>query len=174
MLQYHHQITEAALALYIVLLVGAALFDTWKYIIPNSLSVALAVLFVLVAATSPHEVQWWSHVGAAAIVLGVGIGLYAFDIMGAGDVKLLTAVALWAGLAQLPIFLIYIALFGGAVSLLLLLLRRAVVMGVVMLPQAEKIRLPKVLLTGEAVPYGVGISIGAIWLSGLIPLFALK
>jgi len=103
---YYLEITRIGLYLYIALLVLAAIFDIWKYIIPNVLSVALIGLFVVVAAASPFPINWWSHLGAAAAFFAVGIALYAFKILGAGDIKLITSVSLFAGFEQLPVLIL--------------------------------------------------------------------
>lgn len=173
-MEFHQEFTQVALALFILLLVCAAIFDTLKFIIPNMVCVALVVLFFATAALAPGKVDWVSHLAAAGLVLVVGFGIYLGNFMGAGDIKLLTAVALWAGLSELPMILAYIGLFGGALAIFLMFARRFTFMVLVNLPKTESLHLPKVLLKGEAIPYGVGIAIGAIWLSGLLPLFAIS
>jgi Flp pilus assembly protein protease CpaA len=59
-------------------------------------------------------------------------------------------------------FLVYVGLVGGALVLLLLVLRRNLMMVLVWasprLPQSW----PRVLTHGEKVPYGVAIAVGAI------------
>jgi len=166
------EITRIGLYLYIALLVLAAIFDIWKYIIPNVLSVALIGLFVVVAAASPFPINWWSHLGAAAAFFAVGIALYAFKILGAGDIKLITSVSLFAGFEQLPVLILGVALAGGALSLFLIVLRRILVSVLVFLKASDNTTLPRILLVGEAVPYGVGIAAGAIWMSSSLPLLS--
>ena len=53
---------------------------------------------------------------AAAAVFAAGFALFAFRIAGGGDVKLLTAAALWAGPAQIFEFLMVTALGGGLLA----------------------------------------------------------
>ena len=63
-----------------------------------------------------------------------------------------------------------VALAGGALSLFLIILRRVIVSILVQSKSSENMALPRILLVGEAVPYGVGIAAGAIWLSSSLPL----
>ena len=155
--------------LYSVLLVVAAVFDSWKFIIPNAVSVALVALFVVTALILPFDVDWLSHLGAALAVFAGGAVLYGFGKLGAGDVKLMTAVALWAGLTELPDFLLYVALGGGALALGLMALRRILLGLQIALPRFGKIKLPRALLTAEPIPYGLAIAPGAIYLGDSLP-----
>ena len=146
---------------FIMLLIVAAVYDIWVYQIPNILSASLAGLFVVAALSSPAPIVWWSHLGGAAVVFVCGLGLYHFNWLGAGDVKLLSAVALFTGFGSLPILLAYVLLTGGALALVLLFLRQ-VVESVLLLRTSEgKISLPRLLTAGEDVPYGVAIAVGA-------------
>jgi len=95
--------------------------------------------------------------------------VYRIGILGAGDVKLMTAIGLWAGFEYLPEFLIYVTLCGGAFTLFLLLARRLAMTLGVWLAATRTIALPRVLLNGEAVPYGVAIVAGALIMAPGLP-----
>jgi prepilin peptidase CpaA len=97
MAAYYSEITRGAFYLYVILLLIAAATDIWKFIIPNLISLAVIALFVALALMQPFPVAWGSHLGAAALFFAGGLLLYRFNILGAGDVKLLTALSLWAG-----------------------------------------------------------------------------
>ncbi len=170
MQEHYMEIAKASYYLYIALLAVAAVFDIWKLIIPNVLSVALVALFIVVGLASPFEVDWLSHFGAAGVFFVVGIGLYAFKILGAGDVKLITAVAVWWGLEYLIDLLFFIGIAGGGLALVLLGMRRLIPSLLVMLKAPEKSKLPRLLLPGELVPYGVGVAVGSIFLAFQAPL----
>lgn len=159
----------AFLVTLIALLLIAAVFDVSRYIIPNVVSAVLIVAFVAAAVLLPQGQPWWSYPAAALIVFGIGVVGYAFRIMGAGDIKLLTAVSLWAGLAELPDFLVMVAVSGGVIALLLIVLRRVLFYGMVSIGTSENVRLPKILVTGAPVPYGVAIATGGIWLALTLP-----
>ena len=153
----------------VVLLVVAACFDLTRFIIPNFISATLVVLFMAAAILLPINEPWWSYPAAAVIVFAVGLVMYRFNILGAGDVKLLTAVALWAGMAQLPYLLIFVAIIGGVLAVLLILLRRLLFLLGASFAPLGRLSLPKVLVTGEPVPYGIAIAAGGIWLSFYLP-----
>jgi prepilin peptidase CpaA len=160
-----------ASGLYTLLLCTAAVFDTWKFIIPNAITVALIALFVVTSLLLPDDMGWrdWlEHIGAAAAVLAGGAVLFAFKKMGGGDVKLMTAVAFWAGFGQLADLLLYIALAGGALGIGLMIVRR-LLFGLMTAASLTKITVPRVLLTGEPVPYGLAIAPVAIFVGTRLP-----
>ncbi|QFI68253.1 Type IV prepilin peptidase TadV/CpaA [Sinorhizobium alkalisoli] len=96
------------------------------------------------------------HMAAAALVFAVCFFLFAANVMGGGDAKLLTASAVWFGLnASLVTFLLYVALFGGLLTIVVLFLRRQE--NTIL---ASGIPFPRVLLTAEKIPYGVAIALG--------------
>ena len=153
--------------IYSLLLVVAALSDAWRFIVPNTIPLALTGLFLGAAGVLPAEVTWPSHLGAAAAVLAAGMALFRWGRLGGGDVKLIAAVALWTGFAHLADLLVAVSLAGGALALGLVLARRlarAVVAGT---------PLPRLLVVGESIPYAVAIAPGAIYVGTLLPLFGL-
>ena len=158
-------ILHGTFALFCLLVAAAAFFDFWKLIIPNAISAALVILFFATVLVLGFPVDWLSHLGAGAGVLLAGMAVYHFGVLGAGDVKLLAAVSLWAGFEYLLIYLMVVALCGGGLVVLLLLLRR-IVSGVLLYQNApEDIVLPPVLLPQGVVPYGGAVALGAIYLA---------
>ena len=137
-------------ALAIALLV-AAFTDIRRRQIDNWLTGAIAI-------TAP--VFWWAS-GLAlwpgvALQLGVAVAafavlciLFATRMMGGGDVKLLTALALWIQPAWFLKLIIVMALVGGVLT---------IVMGVWHIMRRQRDRL--------AVPYGVAISAAGLWVLG--------
>jgi prepilin peptidase CpaA len=146
----------------------AAVSDFFTMTIPNRLSVVIVVGFFLVA---PFVGLSLPAIGmslvAALMVFAVCFALFAFRIMGGGDAKLLTATALWFGYdPSLLIFLVTVAYIGGALTLLMLLLRT----------QADSvmaigIRLPASLTTEKKIPYGIAIAIGGFMTLQQAPIF---
>ncbi|MCP4317428.1 MAG: peptidase [Hyphomicrobiales bacterium] len=115
----------AIMVIFPLCLAFAALTDTLSMTIPNRVSVILVVSFAVLAPLTGME---WSiyglHFAAGLIVFAVCFGLFGIGAMGGGDAKLLTATAVWFGLnMQLLTFLIYVALFGGALTLAILVAR---------------------------------------------------
>ena len=102
----------------------AAVTDYRQMRIPNWISIALCALF---AAYALRYLPWpaigW-HAAVGGGVFAVGILSYAAGLFGAGDVKLLGALALWAGPEQIVEFLVLIGLLGGAFGLLILAVRK--------------------------------------------------
>ncbi len=135
------------IALAIALLV-AAFTDLKRRQIDNWLNLAIA----LGAPTF-----WWAsgldlwpgvamQVGVALAAFVVLAALFAFKVMGGGDVKLLTALALWIPPFQFLQLLVIMSLAGGALTIF-------TVAWHVMRRQRDRI----------AVPYGVAIAFGGLW-----------
>jgi prepilin peptidase CpaA len=107
------------------LLLLAAAWDFWRMEIPNSLSIALAAGFLACAllAGLPWP-QLLLQIGIGALVLALTVVLFAFNIFGGGDGKLLAATVPWYAPAALPTLVLWMALAGGVIATALLLLRR--------------------------------------------------
>jgi prepilin peptidase CpaA len=115
-------LTSLLLAPLPVLVVIAALTDLTRMKIPNWISAALIIAFFPAAfavGLSPGEVGMNLAVGV--LVLIAGMALFALRIVGGGDAKLMAAAGLWLGASALTPFLIWTALLGGALSLVLIL-----------------------------------------------------
>ncbi len=157
------------LAAFMAPLVVAAIWDAWKYKIPNLLTGPLALAFVPAALIAPGQVEWLWHLAAGAGVLAVGAVLFAFRKMGGGDVKLAAACALWMG-PLTPTFLLAMGILGAVVVVGLLIARRFVPALLSFLPNPQTITLPRALLRGEAVPYGIAIAAAGLILAPRLPL----
>lgn len=141
------------------LMVFAASSDLTTMTISNKLSLALACGFLLLAiATGMSLAVIGMHLGAAALVLICAIGFFAKGWIGGGDAKLAAATALWFGFGYLMDYLLYAALFGGALTILLLLFRQLPLPGV-LARQRWVLRLHK---EGGGVPYGIALAAGAL------------
>ncbi|MBC7950771.1 MAG: prepilin peptidase [Rhodospirillaceae bacterium] len=138
---------------FVAALVDAAASDLRAFRIPNRDSLLIAVAFGLAVPAFGFglEAAAW-HVAAAAAAFTVGAVLFVLKVWGGGDAKLVAAVTLMTGFAGLPRFLLVMALAGGMLSLVLLLLRR--------LP-ANGSWGARVAASGH-VPYGVAIAAGGM------------
>ena len=158
---------------FIALLAAAAISDLITYRIPNLVVIGLVVLFAIAAGLHFSDVSWFSQFGAAALSLLIGLGFYYFRQMGAGDVKLVSAIALWAGLydAALVAFLLYVALAGLGIMLVILAVRYGIVAGerLSLLKPRPPERLPRIFRLREGIPYGSAIAVGAIAAIGWFP-----
>jgi prepilin peptidase CpaA len=149
----------ARLALFPALMAFAAASDLFTMTIPNRVSLALAAGFLVLAllgGMAPYEIL--SHVGAGAAVLVAAFACFAMGWVGGGDAKVAAAAALWFGFGDLLDYLLYAALLGGGLTVLLLQFRQwplpASFTG-----QAWLLRLHA---KESGVPYGIALAIGAL------------
>ncbi|MGY5804332.1 A24 family peptidase [Rhizobium sp. LEGMi12c] len=137
----------------------AAISDLLTMTIPNRVSLVLALAFLVLAPVFglPFVEIGMHFVGAIAVFLAC-FALFALNVMGGGDAKLLAAATLWFGFdASLVEFLAYVAFIGGMVTFLIVLLRsQATSIMAIGLP------LPNSLLVAKKIPYGIAIAIGGI------------
>ncbi len=93
----------------------AALSDLLTMTIPNRVSLVLLVSFFFVAPLAGLDLaQLGLHTVAAGLIFAVSFALFAANVMGGGDAKLLTASAAWFGFNEsLVTFLVYVSFFGG-------------------------------------------------------------
>jgi prepilin peptidase CpaA len=118
-------IDTLALLLFPGLMALAASSDLVTMRISNMLVLVVVIAFCVVSWAVGLPFQSFSlHVAAGLAVLGVAFTFFAFGWIGGGDAKLAAATTLWMGFGLALPFLVYAALFGGAITLLLLLLRR--------------------------------------------------
>jgi prepilin peptidase CpaA len=113
-----------AAAVTIALLVAAAVSDITRYRIPNAIVYAIVAAFAVGAAFNFAwpAIVWPVLAGVAMFLLGAG--LFALGLFGGGDVKLIAAMALWTGFADLPRFLLIMGAAGGLLGLVLLIKRK--------------------------------------------------
>ena len=105
------------------LLVAASCFDVLTLRIPNSIPLALIGLFVLHVLVGSGVHAPLDHFLAMALAMLILLPLFASNMLGGGDVKLLAAVALWLGMHKLAALLILVGIFGGVFALLWLAMR---------------------------------------------------
>lgn len=93
--------------------------------IPNWTVLLLIGLFVPYARTIGCDLPWLHHLGVAAATFAVPRVIYGLHWFSAGDVKLLAAVALWAGPTEILPVVFVTTPIGGVLALLILVLRKA-------------------------------------------------
>lgn len=146
-------------------------FDTTRYIIPNWLCGLLVLAYAFAAFTTPHAIEWKQALLGMAAVLVVGYVIFMLKFMGAGDIKLMTALALWVGFANLADYLFLVSIIGGVLSLLLWGGRK-------LLPylpkKPKKENLPRILQEGAPVPYGIAIALAFLIMmyTGKVPVLS--
>jgi len=159
-------IQVAAAAATIILLVAAGVTDITRYRIPNVIVYAIAAAF---AAGAVFNLSWpavaWP-VLAAAVMFALGAGLFALRVFGGGDVKLIAAMALWTGFADLMRFLLVMSIAGGLLGMVWIVRRRSQQPAMASetassadSPASDAPPQPKV---PNRIPYGVAIAIAGL------------
>ncbi|HUO91430.1 MAG TPA: prepilin peptidase [Rhizomicrobium sp.] len=150
----HIEAARWLIASAVALALGAAsVNDILVRKIPNWTVVAVIALFGAWAISTP-SVSLLSSFAASAIIFAITSTLFALGIVGGGDSKLMTAVALFAGFGQLPDFVFLTALAGGAMA----------VASLASQPMRTFVMLtaPSTAASTRGIPYGVAISLSGI------------
>lgn len=147
---------------FIAIMLGIAASDLTAYRIPNAAVIALIALFAIVAGAHYRQVAWIEQIAACLLCLAGGLIFYRLGQMGAGDVKLIAAIALWSGLWALMPVLLYIAIAGLGVMILIVGGRYAIKYAKQFGWIHVERKVPRVLRLGEGIPYGVAIALAAI------------
>ena len=108
----------------------AVINDVLSYRIPNVACAALVLLYPAWLLVAWPAVDPWVtialHLGVGLAALVAGFILFILRAFGAGDAKLLAAVALWAGPAGILDLVLVTAIAGGVLSLVVIIVRRFV------------------------------------------------
>jgi prepilin peptidase CpaA len=134
-------------ALALALLYGAAT-DIKSRTIANWLnaSIALAAPIFWWASGMPLWPDIAIQLGLAVVTFAILAGLFAINMMGGGDVKLLTALALWFVPSHFLELIVVMAIAGGILT---------IIMGAWHVMRRQRERL--------AIPYGVAIAFAGLW-----------
>ena len=137
----------------------AALSDLTTMKIPNWISGLLILGFfpaALAVGLPPSSMGLHAAVAGAALL--VGMALFALNVIGGGDAKMMAAASLWMGLQGAGVFVIYTALFGGLLCLGLIAARRSVILP----PHATPGWVATLMQPRGDLPYGIAICAGAL------------
>lgn len=150
---------SVALLFFPLLMAFAASSDLLTMRISNKLVLFLTLGFVVLAIVVEMPLQHFAmHVLCAFIVLCVAFGLFAMRLIGGGDAKLAAATTLWLGFGLTLPYLAYTALLGGALSLIILTLRR-----LPLTPQLARYGwLQRLHDSKQGIPYGVAMAIAGL------------
>lgn len=137
----------------------AASSDLLTMRISNKLVLLLAAGFVVMALLVELPLQQFAmHVLCALVVLVVAFGLFAMRLIGGGDAKLAAATTLWLGFGLTLPYLVYTALLGGGLTLLILILRRVPINPLITrFVWINRLHDPK-----QGVPYGIAMAIAGL------------
>jgi prepilin peptidase CpaA len=151
-----------------VLLAVGAISDLARYMIPNWIALALAIAAVpalFMAGADAIGVAW--HLATGAVVLILTSILFFRGWLGGGDVKLLAAAACWTGWALVLPLIVYTALAGGILALILMAARR-----ILRNHAATSTWIPSLFGESSNVPYGAAIATGGWLVWAKLPIFA--
>ncbi|AQR60770.1 pilus assembly protein CpaA [Brevundimonas sp. LM2] len=141
------------------LAIVAALSDLTTMKIPNWISGLLILSFFPAAfAVGLSVPSVGLHAVVAVVALVVGMGLFAMNVIGGGDAKMMAAASLWMGLQGAGLFFLYTALFGGLLCLSLIAARRMLVLPA----QGTPGWVTTLMQPRGALPYGIAICAGAL------------
>lgn len=153
--------TVVSMVVFIFFPVGMALaagYDLATMTIPNRLILALLAAFAIAAPLSGMPLAAIGlHAAAAFAVLALAFGCFAMGWIGGGDAKLAAAIVLWLGIEGGLMFLVYASLFGGALTVALLLFRRQVWPAFVNQTWIQRLH-----DRNAGVPYGVALAAAAL------------
>ncbi len=158
-----------ALFIFPVLMAYAAASDLLTMRIANWLVIVIALAYFALAfiAQRPlEEIGMSAAVGAATLALT--FTFFAFGWIGGGDAKLIAATALWMGYSiELLQYVIYSALLGGGLTLLILGMRQfplpVFMIGVRWIARLHDSKV--------GVPYGITLAIAGILVYPATPIF---
>ena len=139
--------TYGLVALLAIALLTAAFTDLRRRQIDNWLNAAIAMgapLFWLASGQSFTEIGY--HLAVATVAFLVFAGLFALKAMGGGDVKLLTALALWIEPLLFLHMLMVMAIAGGILTILF---------GAWHIARRQQGKV--------AIPYGIAIAGAGLW-----------
>jgi prepilin peptidase CpaA len=144
-------VADVLVAVLAAMLIVAMAGDLRTRLIPNRLNAAIALLAIPFWFLSGLPV--WPdialQIAVAAGVFMVFLLAFQLGMMGGGDVKLVTAVALWLPYTAVVKLLLIMSIAGGVLTVVMMARQR--------LARSEQ---------KPEVPYGVAIAFGGIWVIG--------
>ncbi|MFZ1425646.1 MAG: A24 family peptidase [Geminicoccaceae bacterium] len=161
-----------------IILAAASWLDIISRRIPNSLVIAVAILWIsTIFNAGPMHII--GSILTAASVLGIGMLVWRLGWLGGGDVKLIAALSLWAGPTLTPGLLLAIGASGGVLATIFLAARRPPFRPILAylhvaidrwLPAsawsaaATVPGRPPTSSSNQTIPYGVAAAAGGCWL----------
>ncbi len=137
----------------------AAANDLFTMKIPNRIPLALFGSFIVVALLSRMPLDVFGmNLAIGFAILAVAFTLFAFNLLGGGDAKLIAAGGVWIGADHILDYVLFITIFGGALSIAILAYRKWVPATAFALPGwALRLHTEK-----GPIPYGIAIAAGAL------------
>ncbi|WP_422374812.1 A24 family peptidase [Roseibium sp.] len=154
-------IEAAILVIFPMLVAFGGASDLLTMTIQNRVALMLLAGFAMVALVTGLPLAGWGlHLLGLLPVFLVCFGFFAAGWMGGGDVKFISAIALWIGFTpQLAEFTLLVALYGAMLTIGLLLMRRVVLVPNALARQDWFARLHD---AKSGIPYGISIAVAAL------------
>jgi prepilin peptidase CpaA len=149
-------------ALFLFCMCYAVVSDFRALLIPNWIVATLGAAFAVFALLYLEPITALWHVLVALAVLSVTTIFFAISWIGGGDVKLLTAAALWAGPQHVANLLLTMSALGFALALMLMGLRTYGSLIADRLPDNFVLRRLQTLAQQGQCPYGIAIGAAAL------------
>lgn len=105
---------------FMMIVLKAAISDLRTLRIKNRDNLILLILYPLSLSFAPVTPDVLLSIGIALTVLLIGFLLFSKSVLGAGDVKMLAVVSLWAGPDLVSMFLLITACSGGVLALVMM------------------------------------------------------
>jgi prepilin peptidase CpaA len=156
---------ETTILAFGALLIWAAVEDFARLSISNWVSLTMVGIYPVHVWASPVPVNWPLSGALAVATFAVGFFLFARNMFGGGDVKLLTATSLWVEPSVFPSFIFLTSIAGGVIGLGFLIFRRRTAPNMGDAPQVAE---PAVMPFGMAIAVG-GLMVAVNLLRGINP-----
>jgi len=165
-------IEAAILVIFPMLVAFGGASDLLTMTIRNRVSVLLIAGFGgLALATGLPLSGWGIHLLGLLLVFPVCFGFFAAGWMGGGDVKFISAIALWIGMTpELGAFVFLVAIYGMVLTFALLSFRTIEVVPVTLATQDWFARLHD---KRNGIPYGIAIAVAGLQIYPSTGWFAL-
>ncbi len=142
-------VTTLFIAIWVAMLLAAAISDLRAYRIPNALPAILMLLFGVAQIMDSSATVPWSNLAHFGISLIVGMFLFSRGWIGGGDAKLYAATALWFAWDGAVTLLFFTTIAGAVLAAAFIAAR---LLGL-------RKNIPK---KDRRIPYGVAIAIGGV------------
>jgi prepilin peptidase CpaA len=154
-------IEAAILVIFPMLVAFGGASDFLTMTIQNRVSVLLVAGFAAVALGTGLPLSGWGvHALGLLSVFAVCFGFFAAGWMGGGDVKFISAIALWIGFTpELAQFTLLVALYGAVLTLALLSMRQMIAVPGALSRQDWFARLHD---SRSGIPYGIAIAVAGL------------
>ncbi len=151
------------LGVFLTLMIAIAIWDIWKFEIPNTVSILLFSCGLLAILMQNDIDLLLARLGIVLLVFGVSAGLFFLGVWGGGDAKVVPATVIWLPADTLILYVACFSVAGGVLAL-----------GMVLASRLRSLAHTSATVRGGTerrsvsdphrigVPYGVALAIGGL------------